>query len=172
MEAAVEHLSMRFLALRSGSANSCILDNIQVECYGTQVKFNSVAVVLAPDKRNLIIRPFDSNIIPEIEKAIVKAKIGLCPVRESGYIRLPVPALSGERQKELVKEARNIAEDQKVSIRNIRREAIKASGLVDRDKQILFKGDVETLTKCYIEKVESMLNAKIDSLLDVENKWK
>lgn len=148
-----------------------MLEHIQVECYGTQVLLNTVAGVLSLDRRNLIIKPFDPNIISDIEKAIYRSKLGLSPIRESKLIRVHVPPLSEERRVDLVKEAKAVSQDQKISIRNIRRDMIKTYVPKSDDEKKNFISSIGSLTEKVITKIEDILTIKVDSLMDVEGKW-
>lgn len=171
MEAALEHLHKSFGSLRTGGANPGVLDTVRVECYGAQADIRSVAMVTAPDKRNLIVRPFDPTILPEIEKALLKSKVGLTPLREGKIIRLPVPPLTEERRIELTKQAREIAESQKVAIRNVRRDTLKAFVDPSEDQRRSFEAQLDLLTKAFIAKADDALKAKVNSLLDLDNRW-
>lgn len=171
MEASIEHLHKTFATLRAGGANPGLLDSVRVECYGTQSELRTVASVTAPDKRNLIVRPFDHNILPEIEKALLKSKVGLTPQREGKIIRLPVPPLTEERRLELSKQAREIAESQKVAIRNVRRDILRAFQAPTEDAKRDFEARLDALTKTYTGKVDEAVETKQASLLDLDNRW-
>lgn len=171
MESAVNHLCSVYAALRAGGANTTILDQVMVSCYGTDVQLRTIAAITAPDKRNLLVRPYDQETLPDIEKALLKSKTGLVPQREGKLIRLPVPPISEERRVELTKTAKAAAEDQRVAIRNIRRDVLKSYMAPSKDKQKTFENAVNELTKTYIEKIDVALQLKIDALLDTQNRW-
>lgn len=171
MEASLEHLSKLFDTLRTSGANTSVLDCVRVNCYDTEVELRSVAAIIAPDKRNLIVRPFDVGILPNIEKALLKSKVGLTPLREGTIIRLPVPPLTEERRIELTKRAGEIAEGQRVAIRNIRRDALREFLDPSQDQKRTFAEDLDNLTKTYVLKIDETLKFKNDALLDVDNRW-
>ena len=124
MEKAIVALQREVSKLRTGRASLNVLDDIRVNNYGQQAPLNEVATLGVPDSRMITVTPWDTGLLAEIEKAIVKANLGLSPSNDGKMIRLPIPALSEERRKELVKMLRNHGEDSKVSVRHVRRDSI------------------------------------------------
>jgi len=171
MESAVNHLCSVYAALRAGGANTNMLDQVMVACYGTDVPLRTIAAITAPDKRNLLVRPYDPETLPDIEKALLKSKTGLVPQKEGRMIRLPVPPISEERRVELTKTAKAAAEDQRVAVRNVRRDVLKSFTAPSKDEQKTFENEVNDLTKTYVEKIDVILHQKMDGLLDTGNRW-
>ncbi len=165
MEDAVAHMEVEFTKVRTGRANPAMLDEVLVEAYGNQTPLNQVALISVPEARQLLVKPFDPSLLKEIEAGINKAELGINPTNDGQNIRINIPALTEETRKELTKETKSIAEQAKVSIRNIRKTANndikKSSELTDDEKKSL-ENDVQNLTNEF--------NGKIDGLLDVKNK--
>ncbi len=165
MEEAVAHMEVEFTKVRTGRANPAMLDEVLVEAYGNQTPLNQVALISVPEARQLLVKPFDPSLLKEIEAGINKAELGINPTNDGQNIRINIPALTEETRKELTKETKSIAEQAKVSIRNIRKTANndikKSSELTDDEKKSL-ENDVQNLTNEF--------NGKIDGLLDVKNK--
>ena len=135
MEKTLEHLTREFAGLRAGRANPAMLDRILVDYYGSPTPINQLANIGVPEPRLLVIQPWDKSSIPDIEKAIMKSDLGVNPSNDGNVIRIAIPSLTEERRKELVKVVRKRAEESKVAIRNIRREAndsLKALEKTDR----------------------------------------
>lgn len=126
MQKAVDHLAEALLGIRAGKASPNILKGVMVDYYGTQTPVSQVASVTVPDAKTVLIQPWERNMIPVIEKAILVANIGLTPSNNGEHIRLSIPALTEERRKELVKQVKGEGETAKVSLRNARREAVDA----------------------------------------------
>ena len=124
MQKSVEAVKSDFSAVRAGRANASVLDRVQVEYYGSPTPLNQVASISSPDPRQLVIQPWDSSLLREIEKAILTSELGINPQNDGKVIRLTFPQLTEERRKELIKQVRKYAEGGKVAIRNIRRDAM------------------------------------------------
>ncbi len=165
MEDAVAHMEVEFTKVRTGRANPAMLDEVLVEAYGNQTPLNQVALISVPEARQLLVKPFDPSLLKEIEAGINKAELGINPTNDGQNIRINIPALTEETRKELTKETKSIAEQAKVSIRNIRKTAnndIKKSTELTDDEKKSLENDVQNLTNEF--------NGKIDELLDVKNK--
>lgn len=166
MNKAIENLKNEFSRLRTGRATPSLLDGIRVEYYGALTPLNQVGNISVPEAKLLIIQPWDTSAIQAIEKAIIKSDLGLNPQTDGKLIRIPIPALTDERRKDLVKHIKKVAEEAKVAVRNIRRQAnddIKA-----KEKAKLFTEDeskkgtekVQKLTDEYIKSIDDMTGVK------------
>ena len=172
MEKAIHHVNFAFGKIRAGKATPGMLDGIMVEYYGNQTPLNQVSSINTPDARSIIIKPWEKNIIPEIEKAIINSDIGLNPQNDGEFIRLNVPPLSEERRLQLVKQAKHEAEQGRISVRNIRkdtndhlRKLVKEHVSEDAVKNAEI--DVQELTDKYIEKIEELLGNKEKDIMTV-----
>ena len=153
---------------RAGRANPAILNKIRVDYYGTPTPINQVAGISVPEARLIVIQPWDISLLKEIEKEILKAEIGINPNNDGKVIRLVFPELNEERRKELVKEVKKMAEDSKVSIRSIRREAMDEAKKLQKDNQMTedeLKGAEEKIQKLTDNKI-----AEIDKILAEKEK--
>jgi ribosome recycling factor len=166
MQKAVEATQRAFNTIRTGRANASLLDRVMVEYYGTPTGLKSLASINTPDASTIVIQPYDKSALNLIEKAISLSDIGLTPSNDGSIIRLNVPPLTTERRKEFVKMAGKLAEEGKVSIRNIRRDAVdsvrkqeKASE-VSKDEAQDIQDQIQKLTDKYITKVEELLAEK------------
>jgi ribosome recycling factor len=173
MMGAVEALEKDLRGVRTGRANPALLDGIRVKYYGEEMPVNQVATVSVPEARLILIRAWDANAVPEIEKAIQASSLGLTPMVEKNLIRLAVPPLSEERRKQLVAHVKERGEQAKVAIRNVRRDAnrqidgIKKAGKAPEDDCKKSKEEVQDLTKDNETEVEKYLQSKIDELMEV-----
>ncbi|PZV12772.1 MAG: ribosome recycling factor [Leptolyngbya sp.] len=166
MQKAVESTQRSFNTIRTGRANPSLLDRISVEYYGAPTPLKSLANISIPDASTITIQPFDRGSISLIEKAIQLSDLGLTPNNDGSVIRLNIPQLTSDRRKELVKLAAKLAEEGKVSIRNIRRDAVDAvrkqekSSEVSEDESRDLQDKIQKLTDKFIAKVEEVLAAK------------
>ena len=133
MNRSIEHLTESLLSIRAGKASPNVLKGIMIDYYGSQSPVSQVASVTVPDAKTILIQPWDKNMIPVIEKAIMVANIGMTPSNNGEHIRLSIPALTEERRKELVKQVRAEGETARVSLRNSRREAVEAFKAAQKD---------------------------------------
>lgn len=162
-----------FKRVRTGRANPAILDEVSVDYYGNPTPISQVANVIVEDARTLMINPWEKNMIPAIEKAILKSHLGLNPATSGDVIRLPMPALTEETRKNYIKQARAEAEKGRVSVRNIRRDAIAQIKELEKEKAISEDeqrgGDdaIQKLTDKFIAEVDSLLAAKEKDLMQV-----
>ncbi len=173
MGKSIDSLAEDFAGIRAGRANPHILDKIKVEYYGQPSPLQSVANVSVPEARVIMIQPWDSSLIKDIEKAIMCSDIGITPGNDGKVIRLVFPELTEERRKELVKDVKKKAENAKIAIRNIRRDANdafkkmnKASEISDDEVKML-EDQVQKLTDKYIKNIDTMTESKSDEILTV-----
>lgn len=173
MKKAIEHLKQDLASLRAGRANPAMLDKVMVNYYGTPTPINQLANITVPEARLLIIQPWDKSVIPEIEKAIMKSDLGVTPTNDGNVVRIAIPQLTEERRKELVKVAKKRAEDAKVAVRNIRREAndeIKAKEkekAISEDEAKKAADDIQKLTDKYVKDIDLIFQAKEKDIMEV-----
>ena len=168
MNKTISVLQENFSEVRAGRANPAILNKIRVDYYGTPTPINQVAGISVPEARLIVIQPWDISLLKEIEKEILKAEIGINPNNDGKVIRLAFPELNEERRKELVKEVKKMAEDSKVSIRSIRREAMDEAKKLQKDNQMTedeLKGAEDKIQKLTDNKI-----AEIDKILAEKEK--
>jgi len=172
MEKAIHHVNFSFGKIRAGKATPGMLDGILVEYYGNPTPLNQVSSINTPDARTIIIKPWEKNIIPNIEKAIINSDIGLNPQNDGELVRLNVPPLSEERREQLVKQAKHEAEIGRVSVRNIRKDTndhlkklLKEHISEDAVKRA--EDEVQKLTDEYIAKIDEMLTKKEKDIMTV-----
>ena len=173
MEGQIDHLRHEMAAIRTGRASIGLLDHVRVDYYGTPTPLKQVASLAAPENRLLTVQPFDSKMIKDIEKAILASDLGLTPTNDGKLIRLPIPPLTEERRKELVKLAKKIAEEIRVHIRNIRRDVLeeikkaqKASQMTE-DEVKKAHDELQKLTDAYITKVDETLKKKEAEITEI-----
>jgi len=162
MQAAVDLLAREFSGVRTGRANTALLDSLRVEAYGTQTPVNQLASLSVPDPKTLVIQPWDTSQIPAIEKAILKSDLGLTPSNDGKVIRLPMPALTEERRKQLAKTVGKLAEEARVAVRNVRRDANDRLKALAKDKAV--SQDEERRGHDQIQKGTDKFIAKVDEL--------
>jgi ribosome recycling factor len=173
MKAAVEGLRHEFSTIRTGRASLALLDDVRVDYYGTPSPLNQVATLALPDARTITITPWESKQLGAIEKAIQKSDLGINPVNDGKLIRLVIPQLTEDRRKELVKKAKKMAEDVKVTVRNIRRDANEALKKAEKDKAItedeLLKGEqeVQKTTDDFIKRIDEAFHHKEKEIMEV-----
>lgn len=173
MQGAMESLRREFASIRTGRASPNILDRVEVEAYGTRMPLNTVANVSVPEARLLTVTPFDPSTSKDIERAIENADIGLNPQNDGKIIRLPIPELTEERRKEMVKRARGMAEDTRVSVRNVRRDEIRdiseltKEGEISEDEERRAEEELQKLTNKYVSRIDEALSDKESELSEV-----
>ena len=166
MEKTIASLKDSFNTIRTGRANAAIFDKVRVDYYGTKSPLNQVATIAIPEARSVIITPFDKSLISEIEKAIQVADLGLNPSNDGKVIRIAIPALTADRRKEFVKQAKTIAENSRTSIRNIRRDGNdelkkqQKAGELTEDGLKTETDKLQKLTDKYIEEINKIYDAK------------
>ena len=172
MDKAVHGLKSELSRLRTGRATPALLDGVKVEYYGAMTPINQVGNISVPDPKLIVIQPWDQNAIAAIEKGIIKSDLGLNPQSDGKIIRIPIPALTDERRKDLVKLVKKYGEDSKVSIRNIRRQANESLKAKEKGKEISEddsrKGQEQTQkhTDDYIVQVDKLVEAKEKEILE------
>jgi ribosome recycling factor len=173
MKKAVEDLRRELNTIRTGRASPALLDRIMVEAYGSQMPLNQVATISVPEPRALLISPWDRNVLPAIEKAILKSDLGLTPTNDGTNIRLNIPPLTEERRKELVKRVHKLVEEHKVAVRNVRRDANEELKRLEKNRE-LSEDEVrrasertQKLTDKYILEMDKIQAAKEQELLEV-----
>lgn len=172
MEKAVSHTESELTKIRAGKAMPSMLDGIQVDYYGSMMPLNQVSNVNTPDARTIMIQPWEKSMLQPIEKAIMEANLGFNPQNDGNVIRIPVPPLTEERRKELVKKIRNEAEQGKISVRNIRKEAnekIKklSKEHVSEDEIKDGEAEVQKLTDQHIASIDRHIEAKEKEIMTV-----
>jgi len=172
MDKTIEALKKDFNRIRTGRASTALLDGIKVDCYDTQMPLDQVASLSVPESRLITIKPWDQTVIGEIEKSILKSELGLTPMNDGQMIRIPIPALTEERRKELVKVAKKMAEEGKISVRNHRRESNEFLKDLKNEKDIsedeFFKGqeEVQKITDEFIKKVDEVTAEKEKEIME------
>ena len=158
---------------RTGRATTTLLDGVSVDYYGTITPLNQLAGLSVPEARLILVQPYDKGAIAEIEKAILQSDLGLMPMNDGKLLRIPIPELTEERRKELVRQTRKIAEDYRVSARNHRRDAIDMLKELEKEKQITEDEShkaqdlIQEKTKSCVEQVDIILKAKEDEIMEV-----
>ena len=172
MKGAVESVRSNFATIRTGRANPSLLDRIEVEVYGSRMPLRSVANIGAPEAR-LTVTPFDPSSLKDIERAIRDADIGLNPQNDGKILRLPIPELTEERRRELIRMARSMAEEGRVAVRNVRRDEmrdlheLRKEGEISQDDEHRAEDELQKLTDGYIKRVEAILADKEAELSEV-----
>lgn len=172
MENAITHIEKTFQKIRTGKASPSMLDGVMVNYYGTKTPIEQTANINTPDPRQIIVQPWDKSIIFELEKAILEANLGFNPKNEGEVLRIIVPALTEDRRKEMVKQAKNEAENSKISIRNSRRSANDFAKDLEKDgtpedevKKLI--GNIQELTNEYIKKIDELIESKEKEIMTV-----
>ena len=173
MNKSIDSVAADFASVRAGRANAAVLDRIMVDYYGSPTPIQQIAAISSPDPRALVISPWDSKALKSIEKAIQNSDLGINPQNDGRCIRLSFPQLTEERRKELTKQVRKYAEDSKVAIRNIRRDAVdsfkkqqKKSEITEDDLKKAEK-DIQEMTDKYIKKIDDLCAAKVKELMAI-----
>ena len=173
MAKAIDAVDHEFGGLRTGRASVALIDNLQIEAYGSRMPLKQAATISTPDARTLVIQPFDKSLMSVVEKAILGSNIGMTPNNDGKVIRLNIPPLTEERRKELVKMAKKHAEDGRISIRNVRRQAndeIKKSqkdnGIAEDEAEKATK-HVQEITDKYVKEVDTLLAKKEKDIMEI-----
>lgn len=173
MKKSIEAVRNELAKLRSGRASTSLLDGVKVDYYGTMTPLNQAANISAPEPRLLTVQPWDKSMLPVIEKAILAANLGLNPANDGTIIRIPIPQLNEERRKELVKLSKKYAEDGRVAVRNIRREANEHIKKAEKDHKISeddskhAQEKIQKLTDDYIKKIDEIIVQKEKEIMEV-----
>lgn len=171
MGKSLDALATAFSRIRTGRANPAILSGVEVDYYGNPTPINQVATITVEEARTLVVSPWEKRMVPEIEKAILKSDLGLTPASGGDVIRLPLPPLTEENRRDLIRQARQEAESTRVGIRNIRRDAIADVRELVREKEATedegrrSEEDIQRITDAHIERVDSALAEKESDLL-------
>ncbi len=173
MEGALDVLANDFAGLRTGRASTSLLDPVKVDAYGSLTPLNQVGTVTAPESRMLSVQVWDQSMIKSVEKAIREGGLGLNPFVDGNSVRVPLPDLSEERRKELVKVAKKYAENARVAIRNVRRDGMVAAKKMEKDSEIsedemhIMGEDIQKLTDQNIQKIDEILKKKESDIMHV-----
>jgi ribosome recycling factor len=172
MKKAIEACNREFSEIRTGRASPSLVEGLHVDYYGTPTLLKQIASISIPDARLIVIQPWDPSALAEIEKAILKSNLGITPSNDGKIIRLSIPQLSKERREELTKVVKNMAEDGRVSLRTIRRDAnedvkkLENDKMISEDDRFRAQDEIQKLTDKYIEKIEEILKNKEKELTD------
>jgi ribosome recycling factor len=173
MEKALESLERDFKRLRTGRASVSLVDGIRVAYYGTPTPLSQLATLTIPDPRTIMIQPWDNSIIAEVEKAILKSELGLTPMNDGKIIRINIPPLTTERRRELVKVVKKMAEEAKVAVRNIRRDAnemikdLKKDKEISEDEQFRAQEETQKVTDDFIKRIDALYALKEKEILEI-----
>jgi len=173
MDQSIVFLQKELSTIRTGRASPAVLDGVQVDYYGTPTPVNQLASVSVPESRLIVVQPWDPSALGEIEKAILRANLGLTPTNDGKVIRIAVPALTEERRKELAKVAKKMAEECRVALRNVRRELNEHTRDLEKKKEVSeddmhrTQADIQKLTDSYIEKVSGIIQKKEKEILEI-----
>ena len=173
MEGQVEHLRHEFTGLRTGRASVALLDQVKVDYYGTPTPLKQVATLATPESRLITVQPFERTLMKDIEKAILASGLGLTPTNDGKLIRLPIPPLTEERRKDLVKVAKRLTEEVRVHIRNIRRDVLEDIKKAQKDSTLTeddakkAHDEIQKLTDTYMAKVDDLLKKKEAEITEI-----
>jgi ribosome recycling factor len=162
MSKTVDSLRQELTRIRTGKANPALLDNIRVHCYEQEMPLKQVASIAVPDPRQIVVQPWDKSILSQIEKAIQKADLGLNPHSDGSFLRIPIPSLTEERRRDLVKAVKKMVEESKIALRNIRRDAIEQLKSGEKDGE--FSEDESRRAQ---DKVQDLIDEKTSDLEDI-----
>lgn len=172
MEKTVEVFSSELRGIRTGRATPSLVEHIKVDYYGAPTPLQQLATIAAPEANLIVIRPYDQNVMKDIEKAILKSNLGVTPQTDARLLRLVFPPLSEERRRSLVHQVKDLAEQARIAIRNVRRDANRAidqekkDGLISEDDAHAAKEEVQDLTKRFENKVDELLKEKSEELME------
>jgi ribosome recycling factor len=173
MKKVIESLEREFKRVRTGRASVALLDGIRMDYYGTSTPLNQIATLTVPDSRSITIQPWDTSVVGDIEKAILKSELGLTPMNDGKIIRISIPPLTEERRRELVKVIRKMAEESKVALRNIRRDSnemlkdLKKDKAISEDEQFRGQDEVQKITDELIKQADAVYASKEKEILEV-----
>ena len=173
MEGQVEHLRHEFTGLRTGRASVALLDQVKVDYYGTPTPLKQIATLATPESRLITVQPFERTLMKDIEKAILASGLGLTPTNDGKLIRLPIPPLTEERRKDLVKVAKRLTEEVRVHIRNIRRDVLEDIKKAQKDSTLAeddakkAHDEIQKLTDTYMAKVDDLLKKKEAEITEI-----
>ena len=165
--------NVKSVGIRTGKASPALVENIKVPYYGTPTRLKEIAGISTPEPRLIVINPFDPTVLPETEKAILAANLGVTPINDGRLIRVPIPELSEERRTEMAKVTKRMAEEGRVAVRNVRRDAndhikdIQKNGKITEDEKENALEQTQKTTDEYIDKIDGLLNAKTEEIMAV-----
>jgi len=172
MNKAAETLESEYKRLRTGRASISLVDGIRVDYYGSATPLSQLATLTIPDPRTIVIQPWDTSVVGETEKAILKSDLGLTPMNDGKAIRINIPPLTAERRRDLVKVVKKRAEESKVAVRNIRRDInekikdLKKDKKVSEDEQFRAQDEIQRITDDYVKKIDAVYGAKEKEILE------
>jgi len=172
MNKAIETLESEYKRLRTGRASVSLVDGIKVDYYGNPTPLSQLATLTIPDPRTIMIQPWDTSVVGEVEKAILKSELGLTPMNDGKAIRISIPPLTAERRRDLVKVVKKKAEESKVAVRNIRRDIIekikdlKKDKKVSEDEQFRAQDEIQKITDDYVKKIDAVYSGKEKEILE------
>ncbi len=173
MEKAIQAYTRELASIRAGRANASLLDKISVDYYGVPTPINQIASISVPEARMLVVQPYDKSIVGDVEKAIQKSDLGINPTSDGTVIRIVIPPLTEERRKDLVKVVKKEAEEAKIAVRNIRRDAneelkkLEKNGELTEDEMRRWSDQVQKLTDDFIGKIDQLTKEKEKDILEV-----
>jgi len=173
MASSIDALKRELVRIRTGRASLSLLDGIKVKAYGSQMSMDQVGTMTIPENNMIAIKPWDPQVLPAIEKAILASGLGLTPANDGNVVRLMIPPLTGERRKELVKQVKKISEEYKVAIRNVRRDSIESLKRLKKDKEIseddLFRlqDEAQKVTDSFISQIDDIAAGKEKEVMEV-----
>lgn len=173
MKKSVEVVRQEFAKIRTGKATTTLLDGIKIEYYGSMVPLNQLANISVADVHTLVVRPWEKSTLQPIEKAILQSELGLNPINDGNILRIPIPPLTEERRKDLVKLCKKFAEDGRIAVRNVRREALEHLKKMEKDEHLseddrkIAEKEVQKLTDKYIELINELLDHKEKEIMEV-----
>lgn len=173
MEKAVSHLQREFRMIRTGRATPALVENVKVQAYGSEMSMKQVATISVPEARQLMLKPFDPGTLKDIEKALLASDLGVTPQNDGKLLRLTFPALTEDRRKKLAGDVKAKGEEAKITIRNVRRDGIKALEDLQKAKTITeddlkaLKDDVQTLVKKFEDKVDEEVKKKTEEIMEI-----
>jgi ribosome recycling factor len=173
MSKSIRRLKAELQKIRTGRASAALLDGVHVDYFETPTPLNQLANLTTPDPRLIVVSPYDKNVIGDIEKAIMKADLGFSPSNDGKVVRIPVPPLTEERRKELVKQVHRLAEDHKVGVRESRRDALtllkelESEGSLPQDDKHRAEKQIQTLTDQMVKEIDSIASQKEEEILQV-----
>lgn len=173
MEKAFEYMTHEFSAVRTGKASPGLVENLEIEAYGSQMKLKQLAMITTPESRLLVIQPFDASTMRDIERGIKESKLGINPIVDGKLIRLPIPSLTEERRRDLVKATKQMAEEARVRMRSARREGMDAlkkaqkEGSISEDDLESYEKEIQKITDTFVRKIDEAFAGKEADIMKV-----
>ena len=173
MEKSVDYMIHEFASVRTGKASPALVENIDIEAYGTMMKLKQLALITTPEPRLLVVQPFDASTMKDIERGIKESKVGINPISDGKLIRMPIPELSEERRKDLVKSVKQMAEEARVRVRSNRRDGIaevkklKSDATITEDQQRDLEKEIQDLTNKFVASIDAHIESKEAEIMRV-----